>query len=435
MAGALSLTAAVGYAQFNTLGAQSLPSTKAAQSFLQTYQALQQLYLTKPDDDKLLRGAITGMIGSLDDEFTYYAPPEDNAVDQQNLAGQFYGIGVQLIANNTDGSGGKIDTVFKVGAAAQAGVQVGDVFVKIGDKDVTSAKLNEIVRLVRGEKGTKVNITFRRGAGGSAGSTYTVSMERQPVTIVSVEKAVLPDNVGYIAINTFYNEQVDAQFKAAVADMKKRGISKLVLDLRDNGGGLLNSGITVADQFLQTGKIVSLRNRSGQTVVAGEAEKESSDYTGQLVVLMNKNSASASEIVAGALQDLGRAKIVGEQSFGKGVAQQVISTADGGRLAVVNSAWLTPKGREIQKKGITPDLVVADNRRPTPLNVSGSGAPANTKITITVAGKPVEVTTDKEGKFSYVSEVARPVTSSTQGEAVVDVAKDAELSAAIKQFR
>lgn len=441
VAGALAATAAVGYAQMNGYAQQGLPSSKTAQTFLQVYDALNQLYLTKPNDDKLLRGAINGMIASLEDEFTYYSQPEDNAIDNQNLAGEFFGIGVQLTAGNADGTGGKVDTVFKVGAAAQAGVQAGDTFLKVGDKDVSTSKLNDIVKLIRGEKGTQVTITFGRGgAGAGAGSTapastYSVTMERQPVTIVSVEQSILPGNVGYIALNTFYNQQVNQQFQKAVADMKRKGVTKLVLDMRDNGGGLLNSGIFVADQFLQSGKIVSTRDRSGKTDVIGQAKKDASDYTGQLVVLVNKNSASASEIVAGALQDAKRAQIVGEQTFGKGVGQQVVSTIDGGRVAVVNFTWITPAGNEIQKKGITPDVVVADNRRPTPLNLSGSGAPAGTKLSVTVGGKPIEVTADKDGKFTYTGAVVRPLTSATQGEATVDLKTDAELAKAITLFK
>ena len=441
VAGALAATAAVSYAQMNGYAQQGLPNSKTAQTFLQVYDALNQLYLTKPNDDKLLQGAINGMIASLDDPFTYYSQPADNAIDNQNLAGEFFGIGVQLTAGNPDGTGGKVDTVFKVGAAAQAGVQAGDTFLKVGDKDVSASKLNDIVKLIRGEKGTQVTITFGRGgAGAGAGSTapastYSVTMERQPVTIVSVEQTMLPGNVGYIALNTFYNQQVNQQFQKAVADMKRKGVTKLVLDMRDNGGGLLNSGIFVADQFLQSGKIVSVRDRGGKTDVIGQAKKDATDYTGQLVVLVNKNSASASEIVAGALQDAKRAQIVGEQTFGKGVGQQVVSTIDGGRVAVVNFTWITPGGHEIQKKGITPDVLVADNRRPTPLNLSGSGAPAGTKLTVTVGGKPVEVTADKDGKFTYTGAVVRPLTSATQGEAVVDLKTDAELSKAVTLFK
>ena len=161
-----------------------------------------------------------------------------------------------------------------------------------------------------------------------------------------------------------------------------------------------------------------------------------SDYTGKLVVLMNKNSASASEVVAGALQDTGRAKVVGEQSFGKGVAQIPIDKLpDGGKVAIVNSAWLTPENREIHKKGITPDVVVTDTRYTVPLNFTGGGLKAGEKVTLTVAGKPVTVTADKEGKFSYTGEAARPARSAAQGEAIVDVNTDAILKAGLAQLK
>lgn len=427
---ALLATAAVGYAQFASYSSSNIDKTPTGQTLLQVFSALHRLYLKPVDDQKLLQGAINGMIGSLNDQFTYYEPPENNATDSENLKGEFYGIGIQLTAATPEGKGGKVDTVFKVGAAAQAGVRVGDIFVKIDDKDVRNADLNEIVRQVRGPKGTKVTVTFARN-----NTPYTVVMERQPVTIVSVEQTMLPGNVGYIALNTFYNEKVADQFAAAVQGMEKKGVKKLILDLRDNGGGLLDAGVFVADQFLQSGPIVSLRDRNGKVTEVDEAEKQNTDYTGKLVVLINKNSASASEIVAGALQDTGRATIIGETSFGKGVAQRPISTVDGGRVAIVNSEWLTPKGRQIHKKGITPDIKVADNRRPIPLNFMGSGVKPGTKLTMTVEGKPVTVTADKDGKFTYIGEVARPLRGAQQGEATVDLKKDAELQAALNKLK
>lgn len=426
---ALLATAAVGSAQFASYSA-GLDKTATGQSFLQVFNALHRLYLKPVDDQKLLQGAINGMIASLDDQFTYYEPPEDNVTDKENLSGEFYGIGVQLTSATPDGKGGKVDTVFKVGAAAQAGVRVGDIFAKVGDKDVRTADLSDIVRQVRGPKGSKVTVTFLRN-----NTPYTVVMERQPVTIVSVEQTMLPGNIGYIALNTFYNEKVADQFAAAVQGMEKKGVKKLILDLRDNGGGLLDAGVFVADQFLSQGPIVSLRDRDGKITEQDDAEKQPTDYAGKLVVLINKNSASASEIVAGALQDTGRATIIGETSFGKGVAQRPITTADGGRVAIVNSEWLTPKGRQIHKKGITPDIKVADTRRPIPLNFAGSGVPAGSKLTLTVGGKPVTVTADKDGKFNYIGEVARPQRASEQGQVTIDLKNDAELRAAVAQLQ
>ncbi|WP_345464997.1 S41 family peptidase [Deinococcus carri] len=430
VAGALAATAAVGYAQLGGYTQADLTKTDTGRTLLQVIGALDRYYLYPVDNEKLLRGAINGAIGSLNDEFTYYSEPANSAIDNQNLSGEFGGIGVTLVAANADGTGGKIDNVYKGGAAANAGVQIGDVFVKIGDQDVLTSKLDEIVRLVRGKEGTTVNVTFARD-----GKPYTVKMERRKVTIVSVEETMLPGNVGYIALNTFYNEKASEQFRAAVAGMEKRGVQKLILDLRDNGGGLLNAGVDVADQFLQSGNIVSLRDRSGKTEVYGKATRSPGDYTGKLIVLVNKNSASASEVVSGALQDTKRATIVGEQTFGKGVAQIPLDTVDGGKVAIVANEWLTPNGRQIHKKGITPDVVVKDTRYTVPLNFTGGGAQPNAKVTITVDGKPVTVTADKDGKFTYAGEVKRPTRSATQGEAVVDVQGDAILKKALEVLK
>jgi carboxyl-terminal processing protease len=428
VAGALAATTAVGYAQLGGYTQADLTKTDTGRALLQVLGDLNRYYLYPVDQQKLLRGAINGAIGSLEDEFTYYSEPANTAIDTQNLNGEFGGIGVTLTAANPDGTGGKIDNVYKGGAAADSGVQIGDVFVKIGETDVLTAKLDEIVRLVRGPQKSTVNVTFARD-----GKPYTVKMERRIVTIVSVEQTVLPGNVGYIALNTFYNEKASEQFRAAVASMKAKGVQKLILDLRDNGGGLLNAGVDVADQFLGSGNIVSLRDRTGKAEVYGRATNRSTDYTGKLVVLVNKNSASASEVVAGALQDAGRATIVGEQTFGKGVAQIPVDTVDGGKVAIVNSAWLTPKGREIHKKGITPGVVVKDTVNTTPLNFTGSGSEPNAKLTFVLEGKSVTIIADKEGKFSYTAEEAkRRTVSAVQGEAVVDIKTDAILKRAIE---
>ena len=429
---ALAATAAVAYAQLGGYSSSAdLARTKTGQTFLRVLNELNANYLYPVDQDKVMRGAIQGALSSLDDEFTYYSEPDGNAIDKENLAGEFGGIGVTLVAANSDGTGGKVDNVFKSGAAAEAGVQIGDVFVKIGDKEVVASKLDDIVKLVRGKEGSTVDVTFARN-----GKPYTVKMERRKVTVVSVEQTMLPGNVGYIALNTFYNEKAAEQFGAAVADMKKRNVTKLIVDLRDNGGGLLNAGADVADRFLKSGPIVSLRERSGRTTVYDTARNQDSDYTGKLVLLVNRNSASASEVVAGALQDTRRATIIGEQTFGKGVAQIPDNNLpDGGRVVIVNSAWLTPKGREIHKKGITPDIQVKDTRYTVPLNFMGSGAKPGDKLTLTVGGKPVTVTADKEGKFTYTGEIKRPARSAVQGEATVDLTGDAILKKALATLK
>lgn len=191
----------------------------------------------------------------------------------------------------------------------------------------------------------------------------------------------------------------------------------------------------MADQFLASGPIVSLRERDQKAQVYGKARAQATDYTGKLVVLVNKNSASASEVVSGALQDNARATIIGEQTFGKGVAQIPVTLPDGGKVAIVNSAWITPKGREIHKKGITPDVVVKDTRFPVPLNFMGSGVQPGQKITLTVDGKPVTVTADKDGKFTYVGDLKHRDRSTVQGEAVLDRDNDAILKKALEVLK
>lgn len=422
---ALAGTAALSYAQLGGYSASDLGKTKSGQAFLSTLAALNQYYLFPVDQDKVMQGAIQGALGSLNDEFTYYSEPVSSAMDAQNLAGEFGGIGVTLTPANADGTGAKVDNVLKTGAAIDAGVQIGDIIVKIGDKDVLTAKLDEVVSQIRGKVGTPVTVTFAR-----SGKPFTVKMDRRTVTLVPVETTVLPGNVGYISLNTFYNEKAADQFRAAIKSMKDKKVTKLIVDLRDNGGGLLDAGVDIADDFLKSGPIVSLRERNGQARVYGSARNETSDYTGELVLLVNKNSASASEIVAGALQDNSRAKIIGEQTFGKGVAQIPLSLPNGGKVAIVNSAWLTPKGREIHKKGVTPDVVVKDTRYPTPFNFLGGGAQPGQKITFKVDGKDVTVTADKDGKFTYTAEARKVPRSDVQGVAIVDLATDAILKKA-----
>lgn len=436
VAGALAATAAVGYAQYDTYvpaAAKQVSTSKAGQTFLVVFSALQQIYLHKLDPEALLRGATKGMMEATNDRFNYYFSPEDAKGQNEDVKGEFFGIGALIGAKNANGVGAVIDQVYAGQPAARAGLQAGDYIVKVDGQDVTSLTNSQVVSKIRGPKDTTVKLTVQRGSG----ALVEASMVRAPITIVSVQTSMLPGNVGYIALQTFANEKVEQQFAAAVADMKKKGVQKLILDLRDNGGGLLCNGTFVADQFLQKGSIVSLRDRDGKSedlgcAGNGQAANQPTDYTGKLVVLINKNSASASEIVAGALQDYGRATIVGEKSYGKGVAQSVLpNLPDGAQVDIVTAEWLTPKGRAIQDKGITPDVTVKDNRYPDSFSVSGQGLPASTKLSVDVGGHKVDVTTDKDGTFTYTAPPQRLPASDKQGVAIVDPSKDAELAKAI----
>ncbi|MFC6590664.1 S41 family peptidase [Deinococcus lacus] len=427
IASALAATAAVGYAQMDGYAPSTLSRSETGRAFLQVLSLLDQHYLTEVDREKVLRGAIQGALGSLEDEFTYYEEPQDNQTDAENLSGEFYGIGVTLEAPERGSKGARVGNVYRGGAAGDAGVKMGDVFVKVDGEDVTGMDLDDIVRLVRGPKGSNVEITFDRD-----GKPYTVKMGRRAVPNVSVQTTMLQGNVGYIALVSFYNEKAAEQFRAAVADMKAKGVNKLILDLRDNGGGLLNAGVDVADQFLSTGPIVSLSDRSGKEALYGRATDRKTDYTGQLVLLLNSNSASASEVVAGALQDQKRATIIGEKSFGKGVAQMPYDLADGGSVRIVSSEWITPAGRHINKDGIHPDIAVKDTRYQAPLSFMGVGAKPGTEVVLTVDGQQLRAVANEDGQFEYVGEFDRPDRSDVLGVATVELDRDAQLRAALQ---
>lgn len=425
---------AIGYAQVRNFNAGSLGNSEEAQTLVQVYQAVQSQYLHKVDDATLLRGAIGGMLNSLDDPFTSYSSPEETQSDEQQLSGQFYGIGVLLKPTTSDGLGATAEVVYKGQPADQGGLRAGDILVKVNGEDITKLRLNQAVTKIRGPLGSQVQIEVLRD-----GSLFTFEMRRDEIKLYAVTSEILPDHLGYLSINTFYNQQIFDQLDQAVAQFKAAGVDRLILDLRDNGGGLLCAGTYVADQFLSRGTIVSLRDRSGKSHVMdslgdqcpGTAKSSKTDFLGKMVVLVNQNSASASEIVAGALQDSKRATVVGDKTFGKGVAQTILKLRDGGEVRLVNQEWLTPSGRAIHQKGIEPDVSVADTRFGKVLNLDGIGAEPGEKITVSIGKEKIELTADKDGNFKYTRVPKRSEVSDKQGVAKVDLDGDAQLQKAL----
>ena len=360
------------------------------------------------------------MLESLEDPFTYYADPEVTARRNEDMSGSFEGIGAVLSPLNRQTSEGvEIINVYRDGPAWNAGVQRGDVFLEVDGTDVEKSNPAEVAELVRGPADTVVNIKLLRPG---QEEPVVFDINRGKVDIVSVESAVLPNNVGYLNLSTFANQRLYDQMMEQIDALQEQGITSLILDMRDNGGGLLNQGILVADEFLNSGDIVFQRARN---VTQRIASADPNWFELPMVVLVNEYSASASEIVAGALQENGRALVVGEETFGKGVAQNVVTLTDGGQLAYVSFEWLTPNRNSIADVGITPDIVAADTRFPNVISLEGQGADPGQEVEILIDGESVgTATVNEEGEFNFVSAVAERDLSEVQGEALVDLATD-----------
>ena len=419
------------YAQLPRPQAETFLQNPNGQALLEVYQRIQQDYLeplSKEKLDKLLEGAIGGMVQALEDPFTSYSPPQRSTLRQEDLRGEFFGIGATLSAANPDGTGARIEGVMKGLPAQRAGLRAGDVILEVDGEDVTKLPLLDIVAKIRGREGTKVTLKVRREG---VPAPLVFELVRERVEIISVSTAKVGD-VGYVALETFANFKVEDQLKRAIEELKAQGVKKLIFDLRDNGGGLLDQGCAVASAFLKEGPIVYTRTKN-LTRVLCEATGQTL-WDGPMVVLVNGNSASASEIVAGALQDYGRAKVIGEKTFGKGVGQTPYTLANGGELTLVTFEWLTPKRRSINKEGITPDIVVKDTRFPTPFSLQGAGAPPGAEIAVTLNGKTVKVKADAEGKFSYAEPQRQRPLPEDRGQAVLDLENDAILKRALEEL-
>lgn len=427
----LGLLAALVYAQLPRPQAETLLQNPNGQALLEVYQRTQQDYLEPLPKERLnalLEGAIGGMVAALKDPFTSYSPPQRASLRQEDLRGEFFGIGATLTPSNPDGTGAKVEGVIKGLPAQRAGIRAGDVILEVDGEDVTKLPLQEVVARIRGREGTKVTLKIQREG---VPAPLVFELVREKVEILSVSTGRIGD-VGYVALETFANFKVEDQLKRAIEGLKAQGIKKLIFDLRDNGGGLLDQGCAVASAFLREGPIVYTRTKN-LTRVWCEASGRPL-WEGPMVVLVNGNTASASEIVAGALQDYGRAKVIGEKTFGKGVGQTPYTLANGGELTLVTFEWLTPKKRAINKEGLKPDIEVKDTRFPTPFSFQGAGAPPGAEVTVTLNGKTVKAKADAEGKFTYAEPQRQRPLPEERGQAVLDPGNDAILKRALEEL-
>jgi carboxyl-terminal processing protease len=319
------------------------------------FERVRSHYVEKPDDSKLVESAINGMLNGLDPHSSYMDPKSFRDMQVQTR-GEFGGLGIEVTMED-----GLVKVVAPIDdtPAAKAGVRAGDIITHIDDEAVLGLTLNQAVEKMRGAVNSKIRLKIMRKGLDKA---IDMAITRDTIRVRSVRSRTDGDDVGYIRITQF-NEQTTDGLKKSIADISSQlgndKVKGFVIDLRNNPGGLLDQAISVSDAFLERGEIVSTRGRDPEETQRFSARPGDLTKAKPVIVLINGGSASASEIVAGALQDHRRATLVGTRSFGKGSVQTIIPLGSGnGALRLTTARYFTPSGRSIQAKGISPDIEV-----------------------------------------------------------------------------
>jgi carboxyl-terminal processing protease len=355
---------------FNAATAATNADTyKLLNLFGDVYERVKSDYVEQPDEKKMMEAAINGMLTSLDPHSSYMDAKEFADMNVKTR-GEFGGLGIEVTMEN---GVVKVVAPYDGTPASKAGILANDLIVKIDGKDVQGITLNEAVEKMRGAINTPITLMIVR----EKREPFEVKMVRDSIKIESVKYNAEGDDVGYVRISTF-NEQADSGLQKAIAELDKKMGGKekgFILDLRNNPGGLLQQAIAVSDVFMEKGEVVSTRGRNADQVERYTAQKGDLTNGKPLVILINGGSASASEIVAGALQDQKRATIIGTTSFGKGSVQTIIPLGSEGAMRLTTQRYFTPSGRSIQAKGIPADIVIEQPLPPELLgkNVSTEG--------------------------------------------------------------
>jgi carboxyl-terminal processing protease len=358
---ALSLVFRLAPAPAQTLERIFMPDEAKLRVFAQAMTLAEQNYVEPKTSKDLVYGAIQGAVGTLDAHSSFMTPDEFREL-QIETKGQFSGIGIEITLRDQ-----LIIVVSPIEGtpAYRAGIQAGDQIVKINGQTTKHMTLTEAVKLIRGPKGSKVTLTMNR-EGFTAPRDFVIV--RQIIPIHSVKARVVDGGIGYIRLTNF-QDQTDEDLHDTLRKMRQRLVPfrGLVLDLRNDPGGLLDQAVRVADEFLSSGVIVYTEGRTPQQNMRFYAHpgQEGESPAFPMVVLINEGSASASEIVAGALKDQKRALTMGTKSFGKGSVQTIIPLDDGSALRLTTALYYTPSGVTIQEKGIVPDVVVEEKAPPT----------------------------------------------------------------------
>ena len=303
-----------------------------------------------PNKDELYKGAVAGVISKLNDPYSEYLSKEDLASFSEDMDGEYVGVGMTI--NKKKGEALEVVSPFIGSPAEKVGIKIGDKITKVDDKDILPLTASDTVKLLKGKEGTKVNVEVIR-SGKKEPLKFT--MTRAKIKLEMVESKMLDNNIGYLSLLRFGNH-VGEEVQKAIKDLQDKGMKGLILDLRLNPGGSLQEAQDISSLLVKENLIVSLKYKNGQERKYNRTLKNMGDFP--LVVLINKGSASASEIVTGAIKDYKRGTIIGEKTFGKGIVQQVIPLKTDDAIKLTIAQYFTPKGNYIHEKGIEPDIKV-----------------------------------------------------------------------------
>ena len=307
-----------------------------------------KFYFDQADEEKSADSIYKAYLTSYDDKYTVYYTADEYKKLMESTSGKFYGVGALCSINESGGV--MVLDAFEDGPAYKAGVRDGDVVIKVDDTDITGMDLSSAVALIKGDKGTQVNLTIVRDD-----KTYVFSIIRDEIITKTVDYKMMENSIGYIQISQF-DEVTTEQFKEALTDLNNQGLKGLIVDIRSNPGGLLNVVVDIVDEIIPKGLIVYTDDVNGnRKEYNGSSDNE---ITVPMAVLVDGNSASAAEIFAGAVQDYGKGKIIGTQTFGKGIVQTIQPLTDGSAIKYTIAQYYTPKGQVIQGNGVTPNMVV-----------------------------------------------------------------------------
>lgn len=310
---------------------------------------LEQSYMGKLDEESMVEGAIKGYVEGLGDSYTEYLTESELEELMIDIEGDYVGIGVYITSTTNNQT--VILLPIEGSPAEKAGLKSGDIILEIEGEDCSLLELDEVSNKIKGEKGTKVNLKILRGE-----KTIDFSIERKQVELKYITSEVLEKDIGYIQLLTFY-ENCTEDFKKELENLEEKNIKSLIIDLRDNGGGIVKDAIEMAELFVPKGNIImKTYDKEGNETI--EKSKSTKTLDMDIIILVNENSASATEIFTAALKENNIAKVIGTTTFGKGVMQEVQPISIGGAMKITVEKFKTPKGNEINEVGITPDIEI-----------------------------------------------------------------------------